>query len=242
MPDISMTFSKNAMLEDLSFHPSVRIGRWISARVLTFIPPDGNFELMGYRLGSSSPVLWRDSAELKSTVPIPVYIKPIITVGEVGGSFSISVSKRTISSGGAVASLEDLHITLCLGDNATGVNGSISSAGSLPEITPNKGSTSAGGPVERLPPGGIWEFDTISHTLKWRISKLTSNSPVFSGTWLYDDSKARSRPSPSLVASFTAPLSNVSGLSVANLTVEGEKYSVYKGIRSHLKGTLEVRW
>jgi hypothetical protein len=41
---------------------------------------------------------------------------------------------------------------------------------------------------------------------------------------------------------FSAALSNISGISITNLKLEGERYSTYKGFRSNLKGHLEVRW
>ena len=37
-------------MEDIRFHQCVRLGRFENERLVTFIPPDGKFELMSYRL------------------------------------------------------------------------------------------------------------------------------------------------------------------------------------------------
>merc|ERR1711871_85512 len=50
MPDISLTFAQPDVLQDCSFHPCVRFGRGERERVMSFVPPDGNFELVSYRV------------------------------------------------------------------------------------------------------------------------------------------------------------------------------------------------
>jgi AP-3 complex subunit mu len=235
------------MLQDTSFHPCVRLARWTTSKILSFVPPDGAFELMGYRLDSSSQqgsigrrtATWMSSAS-SANLPVPLRVRPVITVGEIGGSFNITVSPPTTFTAGGATKLEDVVVSLKLGENATGLKGSISSpASSASRIQ----SSTARGPGDKLPAGGTWEFDTTSHTLIWRIPKLQANSPTLSGTWLFDESKkSGSRPSSTLDVTFKAPLSNISGLSITNLKVEGERYSMYKALRSHLTGSLEVRW
>ena len=44
--------SRNKAVEfnDIKFHQCVRLGRFENERLVTFIPPDGEFELMSYRL------------------------------------------------------------------------------------------------------------------------------------------------------------------------------------------------
>jgi AP-1 complex subunit mu len=38
-------------LEDIKFHNCVRLARFENARSISFVPPDGEFELMSYRVG-----------------------------------------------------------------------------------------------------------------------------------------------------------------------------------------------
>lgn len=41
---------KSVELEDVKFHQCVRLARFENDRTISFIPPDGEFELMSYRL------------------------------------------------------------------------------------------------------------------------------------------------------------------------------------------------
>ena len=49
--------SKAVDLEDVKFHQCVRLSRFENDRTISFVPPDGAFELMSYRL--SIPVSMR---------------------------------------------------------------------------------------------------------------------------------------------------------------------------------------
>jgi len=42
--------SKAVEFNDIKFHQCVRLGKFENERLVTFIPPDGEFELMSYRL------------------------------------------------------------------------------------------------------------------------------------------------------------------------------------------------
>lgn len=44
--------SKSVELEDVKFHQCVRLSRFENDRTISFIPPDGEFELMSYRLNT----------------------------------------------------------------------------------------------------------------------------------------------------------------------------------------------
>jgi AP-1 complex subunit mu len=44
--------SKYVELEDVKFHQCVRLSRFDNDRTISFIPPDGEFELMSYRLNT----------------------------------------------------------------------------------------------------------------------------------------------------------------------------------------------
>jgi hypothetical protein len=52
---------KSVDLEDIKFHQCVRLARFDNDRTISFIPPDGSFELMTYRLATAvKPLLWVD--------------------------------------------------------------------------------------------------------------------------------------------------------------------------------------
>jgi len=54
--------SKSMELEDVKFHQCVRLSRFDNDRTISFIPPDGEFELMSYRLNTHvKPLIWIES-------------------------------------------------------------------------------------------------------------------------------------------------------------------------------------
>ncbi|SCU90268.1 LAMI_0E01332g1_1 [Lachancea mirantina] len=55
------TKKSNIELEDLKFHQCVRLSKFENEKIITFIPPDGDFELMNYRLTTPiKPLIWCD--------------------------------------------------------------------------------------------------------------------------------------------------------------------------------------
>ncbi|KAM9325774.1 AP-3 complex subunit mu-1 isoform 1-T1 [Gastrophryne carolinensis] len=84
MPDLTLSFMNPRLLDDVSFHPCVRYKRWESERVLSFIPPDGNFRLMSYRVSA------------QNLVAIPVYVKHNIVFQEntSSGRFDLTVGPK----------------------------------------------------------------------------------------------------------------------------------------------------
>ncbi|CAI5714363.1 unnamed protein product [Hyaloperonospora brassicae] len=72
VPDLTMVFTDPSVIDDCSFHPCVRYSRYERERVISFVPPDGQFELMQYRV------------QVKDLVP-PVYCQPQITYNDKGG-------------------------------------------------------------------------------------------------------------------------------------------------------------
>ncbi|XP_053212606.1 AP-3 complex subunit mu-1-like [Panonychus citri] len=73
LPDLSLSFINPRLFDDVSFHPCVRYRRWESERVLSFIPPDGNFRLMSYHIGA------------QNIVSIPIFVRHLISFKESGG-------------------------------------------------------------------------------------------------------------------------------------------------------------
>ncbi|KAL5674351.1 hypothetical protein ACJX0J_018657, partial [Zea mays] len=65
VPELTMSFANTAIINDVTFHPCVRFRPWESNQILSFVPPDGQFKLMSYRV-----------QKLKKT---PIYVKPQLT-------------------------------------------------------------------------------------------------------------------------------------------------------------------
>lgn len=51
--DATTDSGKNIEMEDIKFHQCVRLSKFENEKLITFIPPDGEFTLMSYRLSSS---------------------------------------------------------------------------------------------------------------------------------------------------------------------------------------------
>lgn len=115
MPDLSLCFVNSRLLEDPSFHPCVRLKRWESEKVLSFVPPDGNYRLLSYHITTG-------------TVAIPVYAKPQVAYNEGGsGRFDLTVGpKQTMGK-----LVEDVVVTVPFPKQVLNVN-----------LTPSVGSCS----------------------------------------------------------------------------------------------------
>ncbi|KAL2917367.1 AP-1 adaptor complex mu subunit Apm1 [Polyrhizophydium stewartii] len=75
MPDVRLGLNDKVMfentgrakgkaieMEDVKFHQCVRLARFENDRTISFIPPDGEFELMSYRLNTEvKPLIWTEA-------------------------------------------------------------------------------------------------------------------------------------------------------------------------------------
>ncbi|KAM9101242.1 AP-1 complex subunit mu-2 isoform X1 [Sarcophilus harrisii] len=87
--------NKSVELEDVKFHQCVRLSRFDNDRTISFIPPDGDFELMSYRLNTQvKPLIWIESVIEKfshSRVEIMVKAKGQFKKQSVANSVEIAV-------------------------------------------------------------------------------------------------------------------------------------------------------
>uniref|UniRef100_A0AC35UDW9 MHD domain-containing protein n=1 Tax=Rhabditophanes sp. KR3021 TaxID=114890 RepID=A0AC35UDW9_9BILA len=82
MPDLSMTLMNPRILDDVSFHPCIRFRKWENEKMLSFVPPDGNFKLLSYRVGS------------QSIVAIPLYVKHSFNLVPGFGKMDLTVGPK----------------------------------------------------------------------------------------------------------------------------------------------------
>ena len=82
MPDLTMSFVNSNLLDDVSFHPCVRFKRWETERVLSFVPPDGNFKLCSYHVSN------------QNMTTIPIYVRHNIQYLGNGGRFEVTIGPR----------------------------------------------------------------------------------------------------------------------------------------------------
>ncbi|CAI4228589.1 unnamed protein product [Auanema sp. JU1783] len=99
MPDLTMTLVNPRLLDDVSFHPCVRFKRWENERVLSFVPPDGNFRLLSYHIAT------------QNMVAIPIYVRHFITL-KGGSSSKLELTVGPKQSMGKI--LEDVVVEIVM--------------------------------------------------------------------------------------------------------------------------------
>lgn len=80
MPDLSIKLTNPLLFDDISFHQCVRYSKWESEKVLSFVPPDGEFKLMDFRVVGS--------------ITLPFYIFPQIQYSEAGAKVLIKIGQK----------------------------------------------------------------------------------------------------------------------------------------------------
>ncbi len=80
-PDLTLIFANPSIIEDCSFHPCVRYARFEREQVVSFVPPDGAFQLMSVSPGACRR--WTERARagrrpdrLASILPFPLAPPP----------------------------------------------------------------------------------------------------------------------------------------------------------------------
>uniref|UniRef100_A0A7S1CHD6 MHD domain-containing protein n=1 Tax=Bicosoecida sp. CB-2014 TaxID=1486930 RepID=A0A7S1CHD6_9STRA len=82
-PDALLLFRETNFAADPAFHRCVRYSRWQKDKVLSFIPPDGQFQLMRYRVNTRS-------------IEQPVYCRPQVSYADGHGRLTVAVGAKPI--------------------------------------------------------------------------------------------------------------------------------------------------
>ena len=104
-PDIQVNFANPSLISDVAFHPCVRLYRWDQSRVVSFVPPDGRFELMRYRV--------------RNGVIPPLDVTPNITFSETEGKLDLSLTTKHFP--GEKTFADDIVIRIPMPSAVTGV-------------------------------------------------------------------------------------------------------------------------
>ena len=242
VPDLILTFNDVNLIDDCSFHPCVRYSRFEKDKVVSFVPPDGPFELMRYRVSRDN------NAGSTSAHPgnMPIQVLPRITYGrqhqqqqqqqldkrnntDVQGSISLSVTARSISSLIFASSkrgpliIEDVSIII-----------------PFPKFVRTASLNVTYGNII---------YDEAGKIAKWVIGKLDEKKrPQLNGTMILEEGNEdimdtiEDGEQPPLLVSWKILLASVSGLNVSGLSVTGESYKPYKGVRNITRsGTFQIR-
>jgi AP-3 complex subunit mu len=231
IPDLLLTFKDPKLIDDCSFHPCVRYSRFEQEDIVSFVPPDGDFELMRYRIHNE---------QAQKFVP-PVYCHaqwsytPPSTQQQVSNETNVKTGKIVLQAG--VNNLSSLVFSsshkgpLVVEDLAVIIP--------FPKETRKTNDF-------RVNMGTI-VFDEASKVARWTLgnmdaSKKATLSCNFTVAQEEDDDNHTSDHSPNLSLSWKIPLASVSGLSVSGLSITGENYRPYKGVRNIAKsGFFQIR-
>ncbi len=249
VPDLLLTFNDPTLIDDCSFHPCVRYSRFEKDKIVSFVPPDGSFELMRYRVvrtNENNPLSNNNNYYNNLVVgSVPIQVIPRISYGPVGerggggggsigdvvGRISLSVSARSISSliysssrkGPLV--IEDVTIII-----------------PFPKFVRTANLHVTTGQVI---------YDEAGKIAKWTVGKLDDKlRPQLNGSMVLEEggketmasSHASGEEQPPLFVNWKILLASVSGLNVSGLSVTGEHYKPYKGVRNITKsGTFQIR-
>jgi len=241
---------------------------WRKEKRLSFVPPDGKFELMSFRVGE--PFLATGGALGKSPTngwskAVPVSVShcielekgsatALIQVSAVGSGSSLSTSSgfgssthRSTSKSGPdpPGTLEEVTLTFGLGPGvvsfeATTGGGLVqTSSSSTPAL--NAGVVPSAGDVY-----GSHIYDPNTKVVKWTIPKLSPQSrpALLKMTWTSSDTRATPTHSSGITVGWSNSQGGLSGLRVASVEVTNKQthgYRPFKGVRSISTGKLVYR-
>ena len=246
MPDINLTLSNSHLIDEYNFHPSVRLSRFASDRVVSFVPADGKSVLMSYKVRPPSskqdPNQWQPryikanpwlktaNSDNPSSVPLPLYIRPQSALGASHGRVSIVVGSKPAFE----KPVESVSLDVRLPSRVLSAD---------PSATHGEAT-----------------FDVASNTVRWSIPKFPPDkTPCLSVQVNMRDEEEETTPSAGsksdgasrrvhlqevvdITASFKVPGAGVSGIKVETLQVRNEKYKPTQGVRYHTKsGAVVVR-
>lgn len=243
VPDLILTFNDATLIDDCSFHPCVRYARFEKDKVVSFVPPDGPFELMRFRVRDGGG--GNNGGGRPNNLPVgnmPIQVVPRISYGKFGGGgggkeddvagrISLSVTARSISS---LIYSSSRKGPLVIEDVAVVIP--------FPKFVRTANLNATVGQII---------YDEAGKIAKWVIGKLDEKTrPQLNGTMLLEDGSEEimsplsitDGEQPPLLVTWKILLASVSGLNISGLSVTGEHYKPYKGVRNITKsGTFQVR-
>ncbi len=241
IPDLLLTFKNPKLIDDCSFHPCVRYGRYERDQVVSFVPPDGNFELMKYSISAEQKSSFSPPLECHSQWNI---FKPPKNSPEADYSARLMVTVRIKSLSSLITSasrnsnvrmtVEDVAITIPFPKQVRTATFQASTGSVVYDEA---------GKVAKWTLGKLVDDPTLPRVqivanLKMNPPKKSSKQDTDSETEESDEIR-----SPNLSLHWKIPLTSVSGLTVSGLSIAGESYQPYKGVRNVTKsGLYQVRY
>lgn len=258
-PDLTLIFSNPGLIEDCSFHPCVRYVRFEREQVVSFVPPDGLFQLMTYRVVDRAPatplycrptLTWREGSARASFV---LGTKPMATRGGVVRNNTGGISSGGGGGGGGVAGAgsdgspmpEDIRLEISFPACVQTVD-LVSDVGTV-SVDPatNVSARTPEPPSKRRLTHPFPPPPSSPQALTWIVGRYpSSKTPELSGTLhLAPGVTGTPLESPSATLHFKVEGTSVSGIAIRDLLLgTTEKYKFFKGLRTSMKtGRFQVR-
>ncbi|RLO09754.1 hypothetical protein DYB28_012266, partial [Aphanomyces astaci] len=83
VPDLTMVFVDPSVIDDCSFHPCVRYARYERERVISFVPPDGHFEVGGF-FRDFFAIFLHNSEDITVQITFPKSVRTVDANTETG--------------------------------------------------------------------------------------------------------------------------------------------------------------
>ena len=229
IPDLLLSFKDPELIDNCSFHPCVRYARFEKDSVVSFVPPDGNFELMRYRIRQE---------KVRNFNP-PVYCHAQWSYADNKTTTTEKESTRTgrVVLNAGVTTLSSLIFSpshkgpLVVEDFCINIP------------FPRQTRTTADFHVKV----GSVVYHEAGKVARWSLGKMDARTKATLSCSFTVASKASSQPetadaTPNLSLNWKIPLASVSGIAVAGLSIAAESYRPYKGVRNVTKsGIFQVR-
>jgi AP-3 complex subunit mu len=277
IPDLLLTFNDATLIDDCSFHPCVRYEKFERDGVVSFVPPDGNFELMRYRI---------DLQKIRSIVP-PIYCqaqwssadtnhnneKNGIKVDSAITSNATTTTNTTTQTGRLAIQVGIATLSSLVFSPSARASGKTHVEDISVQIPFPKGTRSVTDFHVNM---GSVLYDEVSKIAKWNVASsmdtsttqqatfackftLATNHHLVSTAILSQStmsarrqkicSRKRRRSTtnwllspPNIGLGWKIPLASVSGIAVSGLSVMGESYRPYKGVRNITQaGIFQIR-
>lgn len=260
IPDLLLTFKDPDLVDDCSFHPCVRYARYEHDQVISFVPPDGNFQLMRYRIKRDSVNNFTPPLYCHSQWSIREDNNNIATTSNSSDAIADTTTTQKSSTGRIVLQVGVTSASSLIFSASRGKGQPLTIEDVAITIPfPKTVRTTADSCSVNM---GSLVYDEAGKVVRWNIGKLdVTKKPQLQGKFILDhpkasptgdddkhSSSAASAPdvehtaAPNLSINWKIPLASVSGLSVSGLSVTGEVYRPYKGVRNITKsGMFQVR-
>jgi AP-3 complex subunit mu len=213
VPDLTMVFTDPSVIDDCSFHPCVRYSRYERERVISFVPPDGQFELMQYRVQA-----------VKQFMP-PITCHPQVTYNEknASGTLDLQIIARglqTLASNTKKGlAMEEITVDVTFPKSVRTV-----------DVNTEQGTCLFDESSKTV----RWNLG--------KINNKKGTAPSLRGNIILHQHAGVPDEKPIILVGFKVPMATVSGLNVETLLITNEKYKPYKGVRTLAKaGRFQVR-